>query len=243
MKLANPLYYPLPVLVGAIVLVVGVRVLRWPSPIVLPAAAVVATAGATVRKSQKPQQLNLEDPHLERSLRQVRQQAMAVAEKAQVLREEAGRLLTGPDQLELLSAVQYACDRAEELPAKIDNLARRMRGGSSLLSVEDLQRQRQEAERQARTTGGVARQQWLQLERTLSRNIRLAREGEDARQAQVVSLRALNLEAAAVLQKLQNQLRTADLTDSRQTSAVKALSSEFANVQESLNLLLAADTA
>ena len=46
-------------------------------------------------------------------------------------------------------------------------------------------------------------------------------------------------EAAGVLQKLQNQLRTADLTDSRQTSAVQALSAEFASVQENLDLLMA----
>ncbi|MEO0407358.1 MAG: hypothetical protein AAF289_08415 [Cyanobacteria bacterium P01_A01_bin.135] len=243
MKLANPLYYPLPVLVGAVVLVVGVRVLRLPSWVVLPAAIGVATAGAALRKGQEPERLDLDDPQLERSLQQVRQQAVTVAEKSQGLREEAGRLLTGPEQLELLSAVQFACDRAEELPAKIDSLARRMRGGGSLLSVDNLQRQRREAEQQARATSGVARQQWLQLEGVLSRNIRLAREGADARQAQVVSLRSLILEAAGVLQKLQNQLRTVDLSDRRQTSAVRALSAEFANVQKNLDLLIAADQA
>ncbi|MGF1535414.1 MAG: hypothetical protein ACFB4J_02850 [Elainellaceae cyanobacterium] len=239
MKLANPLYYPIPVLVGAVVLVLGVRVFRQPSVVVVPAAVAVATAGAALRKGQEPESLGLDDPQLESNLQAVRQQAVTVAEKSHALREEATRLLTQADQLELLSAVQYASDRAEELPQKIDNLARRMRGGRSLLSVEDLERQRREAEQQAKASSGVAREQWTKLVNTLERNIRLAREGQDARQAQVVSLRALTLEAAGVLQKLQNELRTADLTDTRQTSEVKALSAEFASVQENLDLLMA----
>ncbi|MGB3613342.1 MAG: hypothetical protein WBA10_06055 [Elainellaceae cyanobacterium] len=242
MKLANPLYYPLPVLAGAVVLVIGIRVLRLPSLVVLPAAAVIATAGAAVRKGQEPAVLDLDDPQLETALQGVRQQAVAVAEKSQGLRGEATQLLAQSNQLELLSAVQYACDRAEELPVKIDRLTQRMRGGRSLLSVEDLQRQRRDAEQQAKVSTGVARQQWLRLVNTLSHNIQLAQEGQDARQAQVVSLSTLTLEAAGVLQKLQNQLRTADLTDSRQTSAVKALSAEFASVQENLDLLMADGT-
>ncbi len=149
MKLANPLYYPLPVLVGAVVLVVGVRVLRQPSVVVVPAAIAVATAGAALRKGQEPDSLGLEDPRLENTLQSVRQQAVTIAEKSEALRAEATRLLSQAEQLDLLSAVQFACDRAEELPAKIDGLAQRMRGGRSLLSIEDLQRQRQEAEQQA----------------------------------------------------------------------------------------------
>ncbi|MGF1512584.1 MAG: hypothetical protein ACFB5Z_02650 [Elainellaceae cyanobacterium] len=239
MKLANPLYYPIPVLVGAVVLVVGVRVLRQPSVVVVPAAAAVATAGAMLRKGQEPESFGLNDPALESTLQSVRQQAVAVAEKSHALREEATRLLTQAEQLELLSAVQYASDRAEELPVRIDELARRMRGGKSLLSVEDLQRQRQEAERQAKSSSSVAREQWLKLVSTLSRNIQLAREGQDARQAQVVSLSTLTLEAAGVLQKLQNELRTADLTDISQANEVRALSDEFASVQENLDLLMA----
>lgn len=238
MKLANPLYYPLPVLVGAVVLVVGVRVLRQPSVVVVPAAIAVATAGAALRKGQEPDSLGLEDPRLENTLQSVRQQAVTIAEKSEALRAEATRLLSQAEQLDLLSAVQFACDRAEELPAKIDGLAQRMRGGRSLLSIEDLQRQRQEAEQQAHSSSGVAREQWRKLVNTLSRNIQLAREGQDARQAQVVSLSTLTLEAAGVLQKLQNELRTADLTDTRQTSEMRSLSAEFASVQENLDLLM-----
>ncbi|NJR66187.1 MAG: hypothetical protein HC772_14070 [Leptolyngbyaceae cyanobacterium CRU_2_3] len=139
MKLANPLYYPLPVLAGAIALVLGVRVAKLPSLVVLPVAGAIAVVGASFRKGQEPETLNLENPELERELLAVRQQAKLLAEKAMELRTEAARLITDSLQLELLATVQYACDQATALPRKIDELAQRMQGSDSLLSAEDLQ--------------------------------------------------------------------------------------------------------
>lgn len=49
-KLTNPFDYPLAILVGGIVLVAGVRFLKTPNLLILPTAAIVATATAD-RKS------------------------------------------------------------------------------------------------------------------------------------------------------------------------------------------------
>ncbi|MEY3827725.1 MAG: hypothetical protein RLZZ148_2545, partial [Cyanobacteriota bacterium] len=43
MKLANPFYYPLAMLLGGISLVLGVRLLSLPNLLVFPTAAAVAT--------------------------------------------------------------------------------------------------------------------------------------------------------------------------------------------------------
>ena len=243
MKLANPLYYPVPVLVGAIALVLGVRILKLPNAVVVPGAVAIATVGAAIRKGQEPESLNLDDPELERQLTSIRAQALTLSERAQSLRAEATHLLTDANQMELLSVVQYACDRAEELPANIDQLARRMKGSDSLLSADELQRQLKNANANAQESQGVAREQWEKLASTLEWNINLSQEGKDARQAQVVSLSTLIVQSAGVLQQLQNKLRAADLNDLAQTEEVRSLSNTFNSVQENLNLLVADSAA
>lgn len=238
MKLANPLYYPLPVLAGAIALVAGVRLVNIPSIVMLPVAAVIATAGAMVRKSQEPETLNLDNPQLEQELQSVLQQARGLSDKANGLRAEASKLLIHSSQIELLSTVQYACDRASELPSKVDQLARRMQGSDSLLGVEDLQRQLTEVEAKLKTSSSVAQPQLSKLSESLKRNIALARQGEDARQAQVASLSTLLLDTAGVLQELQNKLRTANLADSQETLELRSLSDELKSFQENVDLLV-----
>lgn len=47
MKLTNPLYYPVAVLVGGIALFVGVRFIQLPSVIMLPVAAGIVVAGTS----------------------------------------------------------------------------------------------------------------------------------------------------------------------------------------------------
>ncbi|MCY7390733.1 MAG: hypothetical protein LH647_04300, partial [Leptolyngbyaceae cyanobacterium CAN_BIN12] len=140
MKLANPLFYPVSVLAGVVVLVAGVRLANLPSWVVLPMAAVVATGGAMVQKNSEPVPI-LENPALDQELTSARLQATNLAAKANSLRQEASRLLTEATQMDLLVMVQSACDRAAELPAKIDQLTRRMHGADSLLAVEDLEQQ------------------------------------------------------------------------------------------------------
>jgi len=240
MKLANPLNYPLAVLAGGILLVAGARIVRLPAPVVVSLATAVAIGGATFLKSQEVEPLNLDNPTLERELLVVKQQAQDLADKAADLRAEASRLLTNSNQVDLLAAVQFACDRANELPTKIDELARRLHGANSLLSVANLQQQLHAAEtRFQKTSDGVAREQLRQLTQSLERNIQLAQQGQDARQAQVLSLSRLIYDSAGVLQSMQNQLRTADLADAEVAGELHTLSHELKLFQENVDLLVA----
>ncbi|MDX2214808.1 MAG: hypothetical protein SFY66_16085 [Oculatellaceae cyanobacterium bins.114] len=238
MKFANPLYYPLAVLVGAIALVIGVRMANVPRVVMVPTAIVVATVGAAVLKAQEPETLGLDNPELERELQEVRQQAIALVERARLFQQEATRLLTTSGQIELLATVQYACDRTRELPAKIDQLISRMQGTDSLLSVTELQQQLQEVEAKIERSSGVAQNQLVKLGESLEHNIQLARQGQDARQAQVVSLSTLILDAAGVLQELQNRLRTSDLTNATEAMELRSLSDELRATQENVDLLV-----
>ncbi len=238
MKFANPLHYPIAVLVGAIVLIGGVRFLGFPSLIMLPAAAAVATGGAAVLKSREPEILELDNPALERELQAVRQQSRSLVEKSTALRTEAAKLLTDAGQMDLLVSVETACNLTAELPSKIDQLGRRLQGGDSLLAVSDLQQQLAEVQSRLQGSSGVAQEQLSKLAESLERNIQLARQGEDARQAQVLSLSTLILDSAGVLQELQNKLRTLNLNNSEQMQELRSLSQELSSAQSNVDILV-----
>ena len=239
MKLANPLQYPLAVLAGGIFLVGGVRLGRLPAVVAIPGAAIIATAGAAILKSREPDKVELTNKTINREFQQVRKQAVALGKRANELNEEATRLLTVSDQIELLGVVQYACDRTQELPQKIDQLALRLEGKDALLSVDELQRQLKQAELKVRNSKGVAQEQWGKLANSLKRNIALAQHGEDTRQAQLANLSTLIAESGGVLQQLQNKLRTADLTSSVAADELRELSNEFKGFQENVDVLIA----
>ncbi|MEM9541263.1 MAG: hypothetical protein AAGA60_17415 [Cyanobacteria bacterium P01_E01_bin.42] len=233
----NPLHYPLAVLAGGAILAIAVRIGRVPNAIAIPLAGVVTIGGSAILQKQS-QHPSLQNPALERELQQVRQQAQLIAQKAETLREESEKLSLSTRGLELLSAIQFACDRALELPRKIDEFSCRLYGGDALLSVMDLQQQLREVEVKKTRSSGVARQQLQQLADSLQHNITLARQGEDARQAQVISLETLITDTAGVLQQLQNRLRTSNLDDNQAVEELRSLSSELADFQENLDLLL-----
>ena len=238
MKLANPLNYPLTVLVAGVALIAGVRLAKLPIAVMLPVSAVIATAGATWRKSQEPETLNLGNPELEAELLMVRRQAKVLADKAGDLRQQSTQLLTDSTSFELLAAVQYACDRASELPTKIDHLAQRMQGSDPLISVADLQNQLATVELKLNSSSGAVKDQLAKVLDSLHRNIELAQAGQDARQVQVASLSTLILDALSVLQELQNKLRLANLTDAQQTLELRSLSDELSIFQENVDLLV-----
>jgi len=238
MKLVNPLYYPLAVLVGAVALVLGVRLARLPGIVMVPVATAIATLGAAALHAREPETLGLDNPALEQELLLVQQQARHLAERAESLRTEATQLLTEGHQLELLGIVQYACDRTQELPGQITQLAKRLQGSDSLLSVEELQGQLQTVESRIHESSGVARQSQEQLADSLRRNIALAQQGQDARQAQVVSLSTQILDAAGVLQSLQNKLRTADLTNAQEAGELRSLSEDLKQLHENVEVLV-----
>jgi hypothetical protein len=238
MKLANPLNYPLAVLTGALTLIIGVRFLRIPPAMIIPASIAIATIGATVIKSREPERYGLDNPALERELQLAHQQSVHLAEKSNVLKTEATRLLIPINQTELLGTIQYACDRTQELPGKIERLAQQLQGADSLLSVTELQQQLREVDAKLQASSGVVRESLEKLAESLRRNIELARQGQDARQAQVISLSTLILDAAGVLQALQNKLRTTDLSNPTEAVAVRSLSEELTSFHENVDLLL-----
>lgn len=240
MKLANPLAYPLAVLAGGVFLIAGVRLMRLPSVVAAPGAVAIATLGASALKTREPETLGLDNPHLEKALRQAKAQAVQLAAQANDLQAESIQLLTATHQVELLGIVQYACDRARELPAKLDTLIDRLHHRGALLSVANLETQLKEAEHKQRTSSGVAQAQWERLAKSLERNIALAQQGEDAREAQVVNLSTLIVDAGGVLQQLQNKLRSADLESDRQTGELRDLGLELNNLQESMDVLMTA---
>lgn len=238
MKLANPLYYPFAVLAGGITLILGVRLVQLPSPIMLPVAAGIAVAGASFLKSREPQSFELNSPELEQEITSLKTSALALANKSNELRLEAKKLLNDSFQMELLAAVQISCDRILELPAKIDNLAWRLQGTNSLLSVSELQQQLAEVQQKHRSSSGMAKQHLSQLIESLKRNIQLAQEGQDTRLAQIVSISTQIQDSAGVLQRLQNKLNSSDLTDSEQINELQLLNDELSSLQENIDLLI-----
>ena len=238
MKLVNPLYYPLAVLAGGITLIIGVRFIKVPSIIAIPTAVAITTGIAIPLNQKEASQININNPALVREIQSVQQQAKLLINKAEALRNEAKQMLTTATQLELLTAVQYACDRTQELPDKINKLAQKLQGSDSLLSPIQLERQLAEVKAKERNSYGIAKEQLQRLGASLENNLRLVQQGQDARQAQVVSLTTLVIESAGVLQQLQNRLRTSNLNNSEEINELKELSDEFKSMQESVDLLI-----
>jgi chromosome segregation ATPase len=239
MKWINPLYSPAAVFLGCLTLVLGVRLAKGQLVIVVPVAIAVSTlSAALLTPAASSTKLTL-NPKLDKELSGIRQQAQTLAQKAQKLGAEANQILGTSPYMELLGTVQYACERTCELPTKIDELAQRLQGEDSILSVGELQHQLREVESKLKTSSGEAAQGQLhKLVESLRRNIQLVQQGQDARQAQVLSLSTLILESAGVLQTMQNQLRSLDLEDSTQTAQLKSLSNELRDFQENLDLLV-----
>ncbi len=243
MKFANPLHYPIAVLAGGLVLVVGVRFVGVPNAAILPVSLAVAIAGATALQSQEANPQQLANHQVRQELHLVRQSAWSLAEKAEMLRYEAASLLkTGSSlEVELLGTVQYGCDRAIELPEKIEHLALRLEDTNNLLSISQLRQRHEIVQLKLDTSSGVTRERLTQLASSLQRNIELAQQGQDMRQAEIVSLATAIQDAAGVLQQLQNKLRTADLADSNQLHELRSLSEELNSVQENVNILVSED--
>ena len=239
MKLANPLHYPLAVAIGGFVLVLVVRLVNMPVAVALPISAAIATSGAILLKRNEPESLGFDDPELEAEIVSVKQQAVALSQQAQMFRVESSKLLTEAEQMDLLVAVQYACDRASEFPSKIDLLVQKFKSGNALLSIEDLEQQLLKVNQKLRNSSGVALTQLQALASGLQRNIELVRGGESAKQAQVASLATLIVDASGILQELQNKLRVVNLTDLQQTAELRSLTDELSCFQENAELLIA----
>jgi hypothetical protein len=237
-KLVNPLHYPIAVFAGGVVLVAGVRWLQLPNVVAIPAAVGTAIAGSVALKAREPETFELGDPELERELQTLKQAALSVSQKATGLRSQAANLLTESFQLELLAAVELCCDRADALPGKVADLARRLQNSQTILSGSDLQRQLAAVERKLQSASGGARPHLEQLAASLQRNVQLAQAGEDTRFGQVVNLSTLIQDVAGTLQRLQTQLVSADVANPANLPQLQALSDELISLQESVEVLI-----
>ncbi|MEO0770852.1 MAG: hypothetical protein AAFY72_15770 [Cyanobacteria bacterium J06649_4] len=237
-RLANPFYYPLAMLAGGVVLVAGARLVRLPAVVMVPVSGAIALTTATALKSREPDTIALDNPALSKELQRIRSQAVSLTETAQRLKEEANKLLTSVEYIDLLGTVQYVCDRTQEMPAKIDQLARRLQGKDALLSMSDMAAQQKEATAKIAASSGLAKEKWQSLSAQLANNIALVKQGEDAREAQLIQLRSVIVESGGVLQQLQNKLRTADLDSAMDAAELKAMSDELKAFQENADVLL-----
>jgi hypothetical protein len=229
-KLANPIYYPIAVLAGGIVLVIGTRFFKASNFVVLPAAAVVTTGIATLIRSQKV---------ILRDLRSIKYQAKILAQQAQLLKQDADKILIhNSSQLELLGVVQLSCDRAIELPKNIDRLIQNISESESLLLVEELQQQLTKVRAKIDSSSGVYRDNLRRLESSLKNNIQLAQMGQDTRQSQVINLQTLIQDSAGVLQELQNKLASADLSQSSELESLIELGNELNSYQENVDIIV-----
>jgi chromosome segregation ATPase len=240
LKLANPLEYPLAVLAAGVVLVAGARVLAVPTALNLPIAGIVATGGAVLLKSREPNEEKIAQQQLKQELETIQLLSQDLAEKAEKLRKEADHLLADSKdfQLELLVAVQTACDRVVQLPQKIEQLGRKISATKSLISVEKLQQQLADVQNKIPQSSGVARQKLQELAESLQRNIKLAQAGQDTREAQLINLQTMVQNSAGILQQLQNNLRTANLNNSEDLQQLKELSDELNSYQKNVEGLM-----
>lgn len=238
MRLVNPLYYPVAVLVGGVTLVIGVRFIQLPSVVILPVAAGMVVAGASFLQSRESGVLELDNPELEREILAVKKSALALANQAKAINLEVQRLLNDALQVELLTTVSMNCDRAAELPGKIDILAQHLHNSNSLLSVDELQQQLKQVQAKLTSSSGIAKKHLQQLVDSIKRNIKLAQAGEDSRLARVINISTLIQNFAGILQQLQTNLRTSDLTDAAQIHDLQLIADELSSLAENLDLVV-----
>jgi hypothetical protein len=233
MKLANPLSFPLAMLAGVVVLTAGIRVLQLPQVLVLPVAAGVALGTASWRQTQHPPSWGLSDPDLEAELQVAAQRAQQLVKLSTNLHEEGTKTLTQVEHIDLLVALQLACDRVQSLPLRVDQLARRLQQ-EQLLSWDELQQQRHQAQTRAEKSSGLIREQLIRMVASLDQNIHLLEQGQDSRRAQVASFSTLLLDMAGLLQALQNQMKNIPLTVA-DLQDMQALTQELRSLQNTID--------
>lgn len=230
MKLVNPLYYPLSVLAGVVVMVVGTRVLSGSKLVVIPVALGVMGLGATVQKSQE-----WANPALVKPLQVAKQHALFVAEKAALIRQEAATRLSGLDQIDVLAGIQASCERFKELPQRVDQFSRHLRETTALLPLEHLQEQLQEVKERQRHALGSTQEHLGRMAESLERAVAQVQQGEDSGQAQVANLTVALLDATAILQTLQNALR---VNTPEALETLGSVQQEMLALQETIDLVL-----
>ncbi len=237
--MANPLHYPLAMLLAVLALILGVRVASFPRWLMLPVAVVIALGGSLVLQHREAQQPPLDDPVLVREIQQLRQQVQTLVQGAEKVRREAARLLVASPDLDLLITVQEVCDQVQNLPQALDQQVQRLsQSEAAVLSVKTLEKQLTQVRRQKRRVGQVAAAQLEQLESSLEHNIQLAQMGQDTRLAQVTALATLVQNTAGVLQQLQNQLQGFDMYNQQQLQQLRTLSETLQGFEQQMTILV-----
>ncbi|MGB3404658.1 MAG: hypothetical protein WBA77_18380 [Microcoleaceae cyanobacterium] len=237
-QFANPLYYPSAILVGGITLVLGVRFINLSNKIILPTSIAATVLTVAALKTIEPDENQQSKQQLEQEIQSLKIASDGVVQQANELRQEANQLLTQNSyQIDLLVAIQQACDRVSELPDKINKIAKNLPQKKALLSVEKLEKELLEVQHKLRSSTGISRQRLQDLAISLKQNIKLAKTGQDTRQAKLISLEKMIQDSAGILQLLQNQLRTADLTHSEDIQELRSLSEELKAYQENVDIL------
>lgn len=233
MQLANPFSFPLAILAGVVVMTAGIRLLQLPQVLVLPVATGVALGTASLRKTQQPPSWGLSDPDLEVDLQVTAQRAQQLVKLSTNLRQEGTQTLTQVEHIDLLVALQLTCDRVQSLPMRVDQLAKRLQH-QQLLSLTDLQQQRQQAQARAEKSTGLIREQLNRMVASLDQNIHLVEQGQDSRRAQVANFSTLLLDMAGLLQALQNQMKNTPLTVA-DLQEMQALTQELRNLADTVD--------
>jgi vacuolar-type H+-ATPase subunit I/STV1 len=238
-KLTNPFDYPIAILVGGIVLVVGVRFWRVPNLVILPGAAIVATATALSLKSREPDPEKAELQDVERELTNLKASGRSVAEKAAAVRSEAGQLLGHDgDYLELLVRIEEVCSPIAEIPTRIEALGQRLPQNNSVLSLAELEADLHSAHALLVNATGVARQQAEELVESLEKNRELAKTGSSVNLAKLLNLRVILQNTAGILQELQNKIRLLNRPDLDRVREVEELCERLQSTGSNLDILI-----
>lgn len=238
-KLTNPFDYPIAILVGGIVLVAGVRLLKTPNLVILPTAAIVATATAMYCKSREPDPEKAAQREVERELTNLKASGRSVAEKAEAVRREAGQLLGhDADYLDLLVRIEETCSPIAEIPTRIEALGERLSRNNSVLSLAELDADLRSAQELLANATGIARQQAGELVESLERNRELAGTGASVNLAKLLNLRVILQNTAGILQELQNQMRLLNRPDLDRVREVEELCERLQSAQNNLDILI-----
>lgn len=194
----NPLDDPLAMAVGALLLVLLVRLGQLPLALGL-LVGVIATLGiAALRARHRPRSRfeRLHDQRLEAGIDTALARATELAQQAGTLRQEALVRFTDPGHLEALGTVQLCCDRLAALPERLRERRPLLdSGGGVLLPAENLAgRLAKEEQALRQESEGPLLQERRRLVEQLRRNLEAARLGMDEREARLLAL-ATRLEA------------------------------------------------
>lgn len=237
-KLTNPFDYPLAILVGGIVLVAGVRFLKTPNLLILPTAAIVATATAMYCKSREPDPEKSARREVERELTNLKASGQSLAEKAEAVRREAGQLLGHEaDYLELLVRIEEACSLIADIPHRIEELERRLPRSEAVLSLAKLEADLDSARARLTNSTGIARQQAGELVESLERNLELVRTSGSVNLAKLLNLRVTIENTAGILQELQNKIRLSSRPNRERVREVEELCDRLRSAGSNLDIL------